>query len=155
VGSLLANATSGWAGHVHRHGRAILLAAAVWGAAIAGFGFAGPLWLALGLLALAGGADMVSGIFRSTIWNQTIPDHLRGRLAGIELLSYSTGPLLGNLEAGAVATALGVRASVVSGGLLSVAGVGIVAVALPAFRGYDARRSTPPERDAPAGQEPA
>jgi MFS family permease len=155
VGSLLANATSGWAGHMHRHGRAILLAAAVWGAAIAGFGFAGPLWLALGLLALAGGADMVSGIFRSTIWNQTIPDHLRGRLAGIELLSYSTGPLLGNLEAGAVATAFGVRASVVSGGLLSVAGVGIVAVALPAFRGYDARRSTPPERDAPPRQEPA
>jgi len=140
VGSFLANATSGWTGHVHRHGRAILIAAAVWGAAIAGFGFAGPLWLALGLLALAGAADMVSGIFRSTIWNQTIPDHLRGRLAGIELLSYSTGPLLGNVEAGAVASLFSVRVSVVSGGLLSVLGVGVVAVALPAFRAYDARR---------------
>ena len=140
VGAFLANATSGWTGHVHRHGRAILLAAACWGAAIVGFGVAGPLWLALGLLALAGAADMVSGIFRSTIWNQTIPDHLRGRLAGIELLGYSSGPLLGNVESGAVAALFGVRVSVVSGGLLSMLGVGVVAVALPAFRAYDARR---------------
>jgi MFS family permease len=140
VGSLLANATSGWTGRVHRHGRAILIAAGIWGAAIAAFGFAERLWLALALLGLAGAADMVSGIFRMIIWNQTIPDHLRGRLAGIELLSYSTGPLLGNVEAGAVAAAFGVRASVVSGGLLSLVGVGVVAMAMPAFRGYDARR---------------
>ena len=87
-----------------------------------------------------GAADMVSGIFRLTIWNQTIPDHLRGRLAGIELLSYSTGPLLGNLEAGAVAAAFGVRVSVVSGGLLSLVGVGVVALLMPVFRAYDAAR---------------
>ncbi len=83
---------------------------------------------------------MVSGIFRAVIWNQTIPDHLRGRLAGIELLSYTTGPLLGNVEAGSVAALVGVRASVVSGGLLSVVGVVLVALAMPLFRGYDARR---------------
>jgi MFS family permease len=147
VGSLLANATSGWTGRVRRHGRAILVAAGLWGAAIAAFGFAERLWLALALLGVAGAADMVSGIFRMIIWNQTIPDHLRGRLAGIELLSYSTGPLLGNVEAGTVAAAFGVRASVVSGGLLSLVGVGVVALAMPAFRGYDARRW-------PAGSEP-
>jgi MFS family permease len=140
VGSLLANATSGWTGRVRRQGRAILVAAAIWGAAIAAFGVAGELWLALVLLGLAGAADMVSGIFRLVIWNQTIPDHLRGRLAGIELLSYSSGPLLGNVEAGAVAAAFGVRASVVSGGLLSLAGVVVVALAMPLFRTYDARR---------------
>ncbi|HEX6675840.1 MAG TPA: MFS transporter [Actinomycetes bacterium] len=139
VGALLANATSGWTGRVQRHGRAILVAAAVWGAAIAAFGLAGRLWLALALLGLAGAADMVSGIFRAVIWNQTIPDHLRGRLAGIELLSYTTGPLLGNVEAGSVAALVGVRASVVSGGLLSVVGVVLVALAMPLFRGYDAR----------------
>jgi hypothetical protein len=83
---------------------------------------------------------MVSGIFRTVIWNQTIPDQLRGRLAGIELLSYSTGPLLGNVEAGAVAAVVGVRASVVSGGLLSLVGVGLVALTMPLFRSYDARR---------------
>jgi MFS family permease len=140
VGSLLANATSGWTGRVQRHGRAILLAAGLWGAAIAAFGFAGQLWLALALLGCAGAADMVSGIFRMVIWNQTIPDQLRGRLAGIELLSYSTGPLLGNVEAGAVAAAVGVRASVVSGGLLSLVGAGLLALAMPLFRTYDARR---------------
>jgi hypothetical protein len=53
----------------------------------------------------------VSGIFRGTIWNQTIPDLLRGRLAGIEQVSYSSGPLLGNVEAGFVASVAGVRAA--------------------------------------------
>ena len=98
--------------------------------------------LALALLGLvvAGGADMLSGIFRGTIWNQTIPDHLRGRLAGIEQVSYSTGPLLGNVESGAVASLAGVRASIVSGGVLCVAGVAVAALALPAFWRYDARR---------------
>ena len=72
-------------------------------------GLAPNLWVAAVFLAGAGAADMVSGVFRSTIWNQTIPDHLRGRLAGIELLSYSTGPLLGQLRSGLVArTPLGV-----------------------------------------------
>src|SRR6266542_3856184 len=140
AGALLVSTASGWMGRVHRHGAAILLAAAAWGAAVVGFGLAGPLWLALPLLAAAGGADMVSGMFRTTLWNQTIPDALRGRLASIEMLSYSIGPLLGNVEAGLVAGAFGVPASVVSGGLLCVAGVAVVGLALPAFRAYDARR---------------
>ena len=59
VGALLANATSGWTGRVRRHGLAILLAAGAWGLGVAAFGLAGPLWLALGLLAAAGAADMV------------------------------------------------------------------------------------------------
>jgi len=78
-------------------------------------------------LVVAGFADMVSGIFRGTIWNQTIPDRLRGRLAGIEQVSYSTGPLLGNVEAGVVAAVAGVRASIVSGGVLCIAGVAVAA----------------------------
>jgi MFS family permease len=141
VGSLLATVTSGWVSRVHRHGLAIIVAASVWGAAIALFGIAPNLWLALVALAVAGGADMVSGIFRMTIWNQTIPDRLRGRLAGIEQVSYTSGPLLGNVEAGVVAALTSVRTSVVSGGVLCVVGVAIAAVALPAFRLYDARTS--------------
>jgi MFS family permease len=86
---------------------------------------------------------MVSGIFRGTIWNQTIPDHLRGRLAGIEQVSYSTGPLLGNVESGGVASLAGVRVSIVSGGVLCVAGVIVAAFALPAFWRYDARTQPP------------
>jgi MFS family permease len=140
VGSLLATVTSGWAAHVHRHGAGVCIAAACWGVGIIGFGLAPNLALALLGLVVAGGADMLSGIFRGTIWNQTIPDHLRGRLAGIEQVSYSTGPLLGNVEAGAVASLAGVRASIVSGGVLCVAGVAVAALALPAFWRYDARR---------------
>jgi MFS family permease len=137
VGSLLATATSGWCAHVRRHGLAILLAASVWGVAIIGFGLAGSLAVALACLAAAGAADMISGIFRSTIWNQTIPDELRGRLAGIEQVSYSSGPLLGNVESGLVAARFGVTASVVSGGVLCVVGVAAAAVLLPTFRRYE------------------
>jgi MFS family permease len=143
VGSLLATLTSGWVAHVHRHGAGVCIAAAVWGVGIIGFGLAPGLALALLGLVVAGGADMVSGIFRGTIWNQTIPDHLRGRLAGIEQVSYSTGPLLGNVESGAVAAFAGVRVSIVSGGVLCVAGVIVAAFALPAFWRYDARMQPP------------
>jgi MFS family permease len=139
IGSLVATLTSGWTGRVHRHGLGVIVAAGAWGVGIIAFGLAPNLPLALAGLAFAGGADMVSGIFRGTIWNTTIPDHLRGRLAGIEQVSYTSGPLLGNLEAGVVASLAGLRASVVSGGLLCVVGVAVAALALPAFRRYDAR----------------
>ena len=141
VGAFLATVTSGWTGRIHRHGRAISVAAVLWGVAIIGFGLAPWLWLALLGLAAAGAADMVSGIFRMTMWNQTIPDHLRGRLASIEMLSYTSGPLLGNAEAGAAASLVGLRASVVSGGVLCVAAVAATAAALPTFWAYDARRN--------------
>jgi MFS family permease len=143
VGSLVATLTSGWVAHVHRHGAGVCVAAAVWGVGIIGFGLAPSLALALLGLVVAGGADMVSGIFRGTIWNQTIPDHLRGRLAGIEQVSYSTGPLLGNVESGGVASFAGVRGSIVSGGVLCVVGVIVAAFALPAFWRYDARTQPP------------
>jgi MFS family permease len=142
IGSLLATLTSGWTSHVHRHGLAVILAAAMWGASIAVCGVAPNLAIALLALAAAGASDMVSGIFRTVIWNQTVPDHLRGRLAGIEQVSYSSGPLLGDVEAGVVATFAGVRASIVSGGILCVAGVGLCAAALPTFRHYDAKAPT-------------
>ena len=143
VGVGICSLTSGWTSRVHRHGRAVVAAAAAWGAAIVGFGLATTLPVALGCLALAGAADAVSGIFRMTIWNQTIPDRLRGRLAGIEQVSYLSGPYLGNAEAGLVAGAFGVRASVVSGGLLCVAGSAVIAALLPRFMAYDARKRIP------------
>jgi MFS family permease len=139
AGSVVATATSGWTRRVHHHGRAIVLAAIVWGAAIAAAGLAPNVWLLLLGLAVAGGADMISGIFRGTVWNQTIPDELRGRLAGVEMLSYSVGPLGGQVRAGLVADAAGVRASIVSGGLACVGLVALTAGALPSFWRYDAR----------------
>ena len=138
AGSLLATLGSGWTGRVHRHGLLVLLAAGGWGLAIVGVGLSNTLWLTLLCLALAGAADMISGIFRMIIWSQTIPDHLRGRLAGIEMLSYTTGPLLGQLRSGLMArTGLGVGGSIWAGGLLCVAGTVALAAALPSFRRYD------------------
>jgi hypothetical protein len=78
-------------------------------------------------------------MFRMTMWNQTIPDALRGRLAGIEMVSYMSGPLLGHVEAGAVAALFSVPTSVVSGGVLCVVGVLLCGALLPHFVAYDAR----------------
>ncbi|MFB9237061.1 MFS transporter [Plantactinospora siamensis] len=139
AGAMVAALTSGWVRHVNRHGLMVVLAAGAWGAAILGFGLAHALWLALPLLALAGAADEVSGIFRGVIWNQTIPDHLRGRLAGIEMLSYSTGPLLGQLRSGLTARWTGISGSIVSGGVLCVVGTVALAAALPGLIRYDGR----------------
>jgi len=140
VGSFAFSATSGWTNRVHRHGMGVIVAAIVWGFAIIGFGLAPGLVAALVFLALAGAADMMSGVFRQVIWNQTIPDSLRGRLASIEMLSYTSGPALGNFEAGLVASLVNVRFSIISGGVLCVVGCVLCALALPAFRNYDSRR---------------
>lgn len=139
VGAMLATLTSRWMEKAHRHGRAITLSVMVWGAAIIGFGFATRLWAALLCLLVAFAADMVSGMFRMTIWNQTIPDHLRGRLASIEMISYMTGPYLGNAEAGLVASLFGLRASVISGGVMCMVGAGLLILFLPGFIRYDGR----------------
>jgi MFS family permease len=147
AGAFAVSATSGWMGRVRRHGLAIAVAAALWGAAMAGFGLSPDIYVALGFLAVAGGADETSGIFRDTLWMQTIPDHLRGRMAGIELLSYAAGPPAGQLRSGVVASLAGFRFSLVSGGIACVAAAGAVCVALPAFSGYVAaapRAGRPP-----------
>ena len=139
VGALCATLTSGWAKRVHRHGLYVAIAAALWGVSIIFFGFAENLYVALFCLALAGGFDMISAVFRMTIWSQTIPHHLRGRLAGLEMISYTSGPKLGDAEAGIVATLFSVRASVVSGGILCVVGTALISALLPQFIRYDGR----------------
>lgn len=140
VGALLATMTSGWAKNVHRHGLFVSLAAGLWGVAIIFFGLSRNVWFALLFLAMAGAFDMISGIFRMTIWNQTIPQHLRGRLAGLELISYTSGPKLGDAEAGIVATLFSLRTSIVSGGILCVVGTGLISLLLPQFINYDGRQ---------------
>lgn len=139
VGSLLATLTSGWTGHVHHHGRAVLLAAICWGLAIAGVGLSDSVPFVLLMLGLAGAADMISGLFRMLIWNQTIPDELRGRMAGVEMLSYSIGPTLGQVRSTGVAALTSLRTSLVSGGLMCAAGGIILAVALPSLWRFDDR----------------
>jgi MFS family permease len=139
VGSLIITLTSGWIRNYHKHGRAVTLAALGWGLAILLAGVANSLWLVLFFLTLAGASDMVSALFRSAIWNQSISDDYRGRLASIELLSYSVGPLGGQTRAGLVAERTSLRTSVISGGLLCITFVGFFASILPEFRKYDAK----------------
>jgi MFS family permease len=139
AGAFVSSILSGWMGHVRRQGLVIAIAAAVWGAAIAAFGFATSLWLALVLLAVAGAADNVSAVLRGTILWTVTPDHLRGRASGIEFAQVAATPALGNVEAGLLASLTSLRFSIVSGGLACVAGTVLIALAVPAFTRYDAR----------------
>jgi MFS family permease len=136
VGAFGVTVVSGWMGRVRRHGLAIALSAGAWGLMMAGFGLSPDLYVALACLIAAGAADMVSGIFRTTLWNQTIPDELRGRLAGVELLSYGIGPPAGQLRSGVVASLVSTRFSLVSGGLFCAGGVALVCALLPGFVRY-------------------
>ncbi len=139
IGALVATLTSGWTKKINRHGLFVAIAAALWGVSIIFFGFATNLYAALFFLALAGAADMVSALFRFVIWNQTIPTYLRGRLAGLEMISYTSGPKLGDAEAGIVATLFSLRTSIVSGGILCVVGTLVVSALIPQFIKYDGR----------------
>jgi MFS family permease len=139
AGALLSSVLSGWISHVRRQGVVIVLAAALWGLAIALFGFAGSLWLALLLLAAAGAADNVSAVLRSTILLTVTPDSLRGRVLGIEFAQVASTPAIGNVEAAVVASLTSLRFSIVSGGLACVAGTVVIALAVPALIRYDAR----------------
>jgi len=139
AGALLASVLSGWIPRVRRQGLIVAVAAALWGAAIAAFGFAGSLWLALLFLAAAGAADNVSAVLRGTILWTVTPDELRGRLSGIEFAQVAATPAIGNVEAAVVASLTSLRFSIVSGGLLCIAGTFVIALAVPAFIRYDAR----------------
>ncbi len=136
AGGLVATVFSGWTGKVRRLGAGVVIAAALWGLAIVALGSAPSLWVAMGCLALAGAADMLSGLFRLTLWNETIPSSLRGRLAGIEQLGYMSGPLLGNARAGFMAERLGLARSITWGGVVCVVGVLACVPLLPAFWRY-------------------
>ena len=139
AGALAASLTSGWTKNIHRHGLMVTIAAVLWGVAIIFFGMADSILTALLFLGAAGFFDMISGIFRGSIWNQTIPNYLRGRLASIEMMSYLTGPMLGSAKMGIVAEKFGVKTALVSGGVLCVISVLGAALLLPKFATYDGR----------------
>src|SRR3954471_4218541 len=139
AGALLASIFSGPLAHVRRQGLGVIVAAAAWGAALVGFGFATALWLALLMLAVAGAADFLSAVLRSTIVLVATPDALRGRITGIEFTQVAAAPTLGNVEAGVLASLTSLRFSIVSGGLACIAGCGLLALAIPALLRYDAK----------------
>jgi MFS family permease len=143
AGAFLATVFSGRARDVRRQGRAIMLSIVVWGAAIVVFGLSHVLWLSLAMLAIAGAGDMVSGIFRLSIIQAAVEDRFRGRLEGIGMAVWATGPALGDVESGVVATLTSTSTSIVSGGLITIVGIGILGRFAPGFWRYDARDPTP------------
>jgi MFS family permease len=143
AGSFFVSMLSGRMRHVRRQGRATMIAVVFWGAFIAGFGLARTTWLAILMLALAGAADMISAVYRSTILQTVAPDEMRGRLSGIELAVVASGPSLGDVEAGVVASLVSLPFAIVSGGIACIAGVGVLAARVPQFARYDAREPTP------------
>jgi MFS family permease len=137
-GALLVAILSGRAKHVRRRGLVTILACVCWGAGVIGFGLSPTLWVAIAFLVLASASDMVSGLYRDAIVKTVTPDEMRGRLEGIGLAVWGTGPSLGNAEAGFLASLTSVRISIVSGGIACIVGAGVLALLLPRYRRYEA-----------------
>lgn len=139
IGAMVGALLGGWIGRVNRQGLAVVIAIAAWGAAVVGFGLSSWLWIGVLFLAAAGFADMVSAVYRTAILQIATPPELLGRLNGVFIVVVAGGPRLGDLEAGGVAALFGPTVSVVSGGLLCIVGVAIVAAFGRRFLRYDAR----------------
>ena len=139
IGAVIVTLGSGWMRNYPHHGRAVVIGALGWGVAIVVAGSSDSLTVVIISLVIAGAFDQVSALFRGFIWNQSIPDELRGRLAGIEMLSYLLGPLGGQARAGGMAAMTSLRTSIVGGGLLCIGFVAVIASVMPKFRTYDVR----------------
>lgn len=137
TGALVAALTTGWVIRVKRQGRAVLIAVAVWGCTITLAGLAlASFPLTLLFLALAGGADVISAVFRGTMLQEVTPDQLRGRVSAVNIMVVTGGPRLGDVEAGLVAGAIGAPASIIAGGAACLVGTGLIAKLFPSLRNY-------------------
>lgn len=141
IGALLMGLSSGWVTRVDRQGAVVLASIGAWGAAIVGFGFAPALWLAVLCLAVAGAADMVSAVLRTSMLQLAAPEDMRGRMQGVFIVVVAGGPRLGDLRAGALASTVGVTAAMWSGGAVIVASMVIVALVVPSFWLFRASRA--------------
>ncbi len=139
IGAVIVTLMSGWMRNYPHHGRAVVFGALGWGVAIVVAGSSDSLTVVIASLIVAGAFDQISALFRGFIWNQSIPDELRGRLAGIEMLSYLLGPLGGQARAGGMAALTSLRTSIVGGGFLCIGFVAAIAAVMPKFRNYDVR----------------
>jgi MFS family permease len=147
AGALISALTTGWVTRIRRQGMAVIMSVAAWGAAIALAGLTlFSLVLTVVLLAIAGGADVVSAVFRGTMLQDATPDALRGRLNALNIMVVTGGPRLGDFEAGLVAGAFGAPASIVIGGLACLLGTGALSALVPQFRHYEAP-AVPSEAD--------
>ena len=149
VGALLGALLSGWVSSIVRLGRSVIVAVSIWAVAIIAFGLAtfsttiAAFVLALLFLAVAGGADVLSAVFRSTIVQLATPDELRGRISSLYMMVVTSGPRVGDIEAAAVASVIGAQLSALSGGVLCLLGVFAVARLYPELNAHEKEPATP------------
>lgn len=137
VGSLITGLIISMMGDIRHKGRMLLASVAVYGVATALYGLSTNFVLSLVMLGLVGAGDSISTVLRVTIRQLTTPDHLRGRMTSVNMIFFIGGPQLGNMEAGFLAAAVGAPLSVVIGGVITVAVVGLTAWMYPQLRKYD------------------
>jgi MFS family permease len=135
IGAVLAGLTSGWIGRVRRRGVALVLAVVGWGLAVAAAGAVPWLWACVAFMALAGAADMISGVYRQTVL-LSAPDEMRGRLQGVFFAVVAGGPRLGDLRAGSVADATSASFSWVSGGIAAAVVAVLLGLTFPVLLRY-------------------
>jgi MFS family permease len=143
VGAMVASLTAGWVGRARAQGRVVVFTVVVWGLAAIGLGLAPSLWVALVALAVGGAADSWSAVARGTVIQTVTPDRLRGRVSAANFMVVLGGPSIGDIEAGAVASAFSPAVSIVSGGIVVLMGVAVVAVTMPQLWRY--RAAAPPQ----------
>ncbi|MFI5254074.1 MAG: MFS transporter [Candidatus Limnocylindrales bacterium] len=137
IGALLASVLSGTVTAIRRKGLAVIVLFCLWGVAITLFGLASFSFpLALLFLGLAGAFDIAAAVLRASIVQNSTPDEMRGRVSSMNVLASASGPRLGDVEATMVASLTSVGFSIVSGGLLCIAGTLLVASRFPALRAY-------------------
>ncbi len=151
AGALVGALTTGWVDRIRRQARAVVIAVCVWGATIVIFGFVDVLWVALGLLVVAGWADVISAVLRTTILQSSVPEAFRSRISSLQIAVVEGGPRLGDLESGTVASLVSTEFSIISGGLACIVGAVMVAGLLPGFRHFSRRRT--PMGESSAGSE--
>jgi hypothetical protein len=138
LGAAIAALTNGWLAHARWIGRITIAMVLIWGAAIAAAGAVSSLLPAAIFLAIAGAADSISAVCRTTIAQLVTPDAMRGRMTAVFGLVVTGGARLGDIESGTVASLTTPRISVVSGGLACVASVGFVLALFPGLARFDA-----------------
>lgn len=136
IGAFLMTLTSRWTLSRKRYGVFIICAGALWSLSLLFVGIAPSFNLILVGLFCAGFFDMVSGVFRMSLWNETIPESIRGRIAGFEMLSYMSGPLLGNALLGFLADSIGIQAALFWGALCSLVLLSLFNFCVPALWKY-------------------
>lgn len=136
IGSVVAGLAFSLIKHIEHQGRLLIFGVVLYGIATLGFGLSNSFYLSFFFLSLTGLGDMISAILRNTIRQLLTPDHLRGRMVSINMIFFTGGPYLGEVEAGFLAALIGAPFSVAIGGVFTIIFTLVVAKVVPSLRRY-------------------